>query len=278
MGSVLLFFLLAPLLVAAVLVAITFPLARLVFPGGGSRGPHDTLASRLTGSALLWLMEWAASVWVVATVPFRMARYLPANRRPAQGRLPVILLPGVLENPLTLWPLRWRLARGLATPVFVLGHKNEFDRIENLVLQLRQFIDFVLAETGAEQVDIVGHSLGGMVGRSLVEAGNADQVRTVITLGSPHLGSAPARALPGKSMHQLRRGSAFLEKLNAGTLVKSVGLVGICSTHDNFVMPWSCALSPRGDNFILRYRGHLSLLFSTEVVGIIVRQLRDQDD
>ena len=52
-------------------------------------------------------------------------------------------------------------------------------------------------------------------------------------------------------------------------------IVGISSTHDNLVLPWNCALSPRGDNFIIRYRGHLSLIFSREVLRIIVRELRE---
>ena len=122
---------------------------------------------------------------------------------------------------------------------------------------------------------LVGHSQGGLVARHLVELGRFEgQVRCLITLGAPHLGSALARLLPGRNSRQMRRGSFYLERLNERSPPAGVRFAGICSTHDNIVLPWHCALSPRGDNFILRYRGHLSLLFSKEVVRLIARELR----
>ena len=57
------------------------------------------------------------------------------------------------------------------------------------VPDLRAFVDAVLDYTGAEQVDIVGHSLGGIVPREWMRQDNAyDKVRRLVAIDSPHYG------------------------------------------------------------------------------------------
>ena len=57
------------------------------------------------------------------------------------------------------------------------------------VPDLRAFVDSVLRFTGAKQVDIVGHSLGGVVPREWMRQDNAyGKVRRLVTIDSPHHG------------------------------------------------------------------------------------------
>jgi triacylglycerol lipase len=274
MGTVFLFLLLSPFIVSAALVTVTFLLAWWVFPGGGSRGPHDTFASRVVGVILVVIAEWMATAWVGFTLPFLRMSPGPSRRKLPPGRTPVALLPGFFENSVTMGLMRRRLERRLGVPVRALRSSNYFAGLEVQVLDYRTQIDAFLAETGAKRVDLVGHSMGGLIARFLVESGEArDRIRTVVTIGAPHLGSALAWMVPGRSMRQMRRGSAFLEELNEGSTPKTVRIVGITSTHDNLVIPWNCALSPRGDNFIIRYRGHVTMILSTEVARIVSREL-----
>lgn len=57
------------------------------------------------------------------------------------------------------------------------------------VPDLRAFVDAVLAYTGAEQVDIVGHSLGGIVPREWMRQDDAySKVRRLVAIDSPHYG------------------------------------------------------------------------------------------
>jgi pimeloyl-ACP methyl ester carboxylesterase len=57
------------------------------------------------------------------------------------------------------------------------------------VPDLRAFVDAVLDYTGAEQVDIVGHSLGGIVPREWMRQDQAyDKVRRLVAIDSPHYG------------------------------------------------------------------------------------------
>jgi len=276
MGTVLLIILLIPVSLAAAGVVVTFLLAWLVFPGGGSRGPNDTLASRVVGVILAVIMEWLASVWVIAVMPARAWRPRKSRRRLSEGRVPVALLPGMCENALTMSVLAAWLERSLGVPVRALRPVRYFTGVEVLALDYRKQLEAWMDELGAEQVDLVGHSLGGLLARHLVERGGfAPRIRTVVTVATPHLGSALAALGPYRIMRQMRRGSAYLESLNSGPTSVEARIVGISSTHDNLVLPWNCALSPRGDNFIIRYRGHLALILSREVLRIIVRELRD---
>ncbi len=51
-------------------------------------------------------------------------------------------------------------------------------------------IDTVLAQTGAERVHVVGHSMGGLDARYLVaRLGYADRVSSITTIATPHRGS-----------------------------------------------------------------------------------------
>lgn len=57
------------------------------------------------------------------------------------------------------------------------------------VADLRAFVDAVLAYTGAQKVDIVGHSLGGIVPREWMRQDQAyDKVRRLVAIDSPHYG------------------------------------------------------------------------------------------
>jgi pimeloyl-ACP methyl ester carboxylesterase len=54
---------------------------------------------------------------------------------------------------------------------------------------LRKQIDFVFTSTQNSQVTLIAHSMGGLVSRAAIEKTPInDRVRTLITLGSPHLG------------------------------------------------------------------------------------------
>ncbi len=268
---------LLPLWIAAPLVALTFLLSVWVFPGGGSRGPHDTFAGRMAGFAWSLLLEWVALTWLIYTLPWRWVRRrtCPAV---SPGGVPVVLLAGFLESPATMWFLRWRLERRLGVPVVALRPPPCAGELTLQAARAEQQLWQLLAESGAERVDLVGHSLGGLLARQLAEKGGkfSRRVRCLATLGTPHLGTALAFLLPVHSVRQMRRGSAFLEKLNAIPHPEGVRYIGVCSTHDNLVLPWNCALSPRGDNFILRHLGHVSLLLSPQVADILVRQLKQE--
>ncbi|MFC2134420.1 alpha/beta fold hydrolase [Bacteroidota bacterium] len=62
------------------------------------------------------------------------------------------------------------------------------DRIENYALRLNEMIDIVLKKTNKDKVDIVAHSMGGLVLREYMRLFGTDKINKVIILGTPNHG------------------------------------------------------------------------------------------
>jgi triacylglycerol lipase len=65
-----------------------------------------------------------------------------------------------------------------------------FGSIHGNAGRLGRFIERVVRETGAPRVDLVAHSLGGLVAMEYLSTSSADRVRRVVTIASPHVGVA----------------------------------------------------------------------------------------
>lgn len=143
---------------------------------------------------------------------------------------------------------------------------------------LSGFVDRVLAATGASQVDIVGHSQGGMMPRYYVKFdGGAAKVHTLVGLapsnhGTTLLGLATlAGYLPGATAflgilcpacEEQTAGSAFMSNLNAGgDTVPGVSYTSIESANDEVVTPYTSAFlsGPNTTNILLQSQCFLDL-------------------
>lgn len=72
--------------------------------------------------------------------------------------------------------------------VFV-PHVNPVTSIEVRGTYLATLIDDVLAQTGAEKVNIIAHSMGGLDARYVAGKGYANKIASITTIGTPHQGT-----------------------------------------------------------------------------------------
>ncbi|MBR9676587.1 alpha/beta fold hydrolase [Candidatus Woesearchaeota archaeon] len=107
---------------------------------------------------------------------------------------------------------------------------SDQDRIINYSQRLERIIDIVLYKTGAEQVDIVAHSMGGLVARGYVELlSDGSKVRKLVMIGTPNHGFEGVfldgfcdRLHPGPECSDMRARSKFLRILNNQTPTNNV--------------------------------------------------------
>ncbi|GGY98801.1 esterase/lipase family protein [Streptomyces poonensis] len=176
---------------------------------------------------------------------------------------PVVLVHGTGANSLDNW---FVLAPDLARHgycVFALDYgqvglplTHGLGPIERSAGQLGSFVDHVLATTGAHEVDVVGHSQGGMMPRYYLKfLGGADKVHHLIGIapsnhGTTLHGLAPLVRVAGRpvglartfpAVSQQLAGSRFLARLNAGgDTVPGVHYTVLATRYDLNVTPyWS---------------------------------------
>lgn len=190
----------------------------------------------------------------------------PASCQPtAQHPRPVILVHGTFANRFDNWGL---LSPALADDgycVYALNYgANGFTGdwvyglapVESSASELSTFVQQVLAETGASQVDIVGHSQGGMMPRYyLASLGGAQYVHTLVGLAPSNHGTTfnglatlgqqwgfDQPFPPGScdSCNDQIAGSPFMTQLNSGgDTVAGVEYTVIATKNDEVVTPYT---------------------------------------
>jgi triacylglycerol esterase/lipase EstA (alpha/beta hydrolase family) len=205
----------------------------------------------------------------------RMMSYKVTGRdpAPAPARDPVVLLHGVLCNAGVWRSLKKRLKRAGIGPVYAPSYGPPLASIDLFADQVAAEIDRVLAITGASQVSIVAHSMGGIVARAYVRKHGGAKVRRVITIGTPHQGSVHAWLFPGTSLGQLRPGNAWLTELPAPD-DRGPPFVSVWSWHDSMVAPQTSARLEHGRNVEIVGVGHNALLTDPEVAAKVIAELK----
>src|SRR6185436_8631202 len=143
--------------------------------------------------------------------------------------------------------------------------------------QLAWFVEQVQLRTGAPQVDIVGHSMGGVVGRYFVQLlGGDGAVANLVTLGSPHVGTDVSEFGVGHPTRELVIGSTLVQRLAAAPAPQDTRVTMIFS-HADALVPASTqdALElPRAERIVYDDLGHVALLGSRRVARDIIKRLK----
>lgn len=143
---------------------------------------------------------------------------------------------------------------------------------------LAQKVDEVLAVEDARRVALIGHSMGGLIGRHYIKfLGGSDKVSRLACLGTPHHGTWTAATAPILTgTRQIVPGSPFLNELNdPSTDHGGVPITNVWTKWDGVVIPSESALLelPGVENHSIPYAGHWGLLVSRKAYGIIERGL-----
>ena len=119
------------------------------------------------------------------SMPLRLVtsreRFDPESPHPT----PVVLVHGFLGDPTNFLVLRSYLAGSGIRNFASFAYPPRID-YQRLAVRLGRAIEAFCVSTGAAEVDVVGHSLGGLVARYLVAMAPGTPIRRLVTLGAPY--------------------------------------------------------------------------------------------
>lgn len=188
---------------------------------------------------------------------------------------PVVLLHGFIDNRSVFVVLRRALTRHGHRHLEALNYSPLTRDIPTAAELLGRHVEDICERTGHSRVDIVGHSLGGLIARYYVQRLGGDRrVRTLVTLGTPHGGTAVAR---GAGVHpivrQMRGGSSVIEELRAPAPGCRTRFVSFWSELDQVMVPVGTARVDHPDLDAVNVRvtgiGHLALPVHPTVAAAI---------
>ncbi|SIR53244.1 Triacylglycerol esterase/lipase EstA, alpha/beta hydrolase fold [Janthinobacterium sp. TND4EL3] len=199
-----------------------------------------------------------------------------ADNVAGQG-LPVLLVHGYVCNRGYWAQLSRQLARaGIAHDAVDLEPINA--DIEDFVPQVEQAVARLCARAGSDRVMLVAHSMGGLVARAWLRRHGAQRVARIITLGTPHHGTALANLAAGANARQMSRvddaPSPWLAQLAASETPAARALItSIYSHHDNIVAPQASAQLPGARNIAFGGIGHVALASDARVLRLVLEEI-----
>lgn len=187
---------------------------------------------------------------------------------------PIVLVHGIFDNRSIFTLLRRGLHKRGFGSTYALNYSPLTDDIRSVSARLGELIERVCEETGRERIHVIGHSLGGLIGRYLVQRLGGDRyVHTLVTLGTPHGGTLPAHMVPLELTRQMRTDSDLIAELREPAPGCRTRFLAVWSDIDQLVIPQTNARIDHPDlkvrNVLVRGVGHLSL----PVDGRVVKQI-----
>ncbi|UNO40331.1 alpha/beta fold hydrolase [Streptomyces sp. MST-110588] len=187
--------------------------------------------------------------------------------------LPVLLLHGFIDNRSVFVLLRRSLHRHGWRHVEALNYSPLTCDIRQAAELLGRHVEEFCRRTGHHRVDVVGHSLGGLIARYYTQRlGGDHRIRTLVTLGTPHSGT---RVAPLMSAHpivrQMRPDSDVIKELAAPAPNCRTHFVCFWSDLDQVMVPARTARIDHEDliahNVQVSGIGHLALPVSGAVAA-----------
>ena len=204
------------------------------------------------------------------SAPARDRAALPAER----AARPVLLLHGFLCNARVWHTLRARLTAAGFGPVEALDLEPLLADIEMLARRAAPRLLALQRCCNDERVVIIAHSMGGLVARALLRELGPSAIRRIVTIASPHHGTAIVRGLPWPNTRQMSCTSPWLRALNAAQEGRfAVPVTSIYTAEDNMVVPLESARLQGAESTELHGIGHLGMVRSRHALDSVIAAL-----
>jgi triacylglycerol esterase/lipase EstA (alpha/beta hydrolase family) len=247
--------------------AVARPLAQVIGRAAAAQAREMAVMAALAAMAPLGRAGDSVERVIDALLPIA-AQIAPTTR-------PVLLVHGFAGTK-SCWFALARALRERSMSVDAMNYSTFGTSVEQLADQLTARVDRLLAETGADKVHLIGHSLGGIVIAQAFADGRLDgQVDTVVTIATPFGGSPWANLCPlGATVRALRHGSPLLRRLAEAPVPDGVRWLALTAARD-VIVPGRRSVPRHAEvhSVTVDDVGHVGMLLSPLVVGHIVAAL-----
>jgi triacylglycerol lipase len=207
------------------------------------------------------LREFWCAAWTQPLLP--LFQIVARQMGTGGGDVPVVLVHGYFQNRVDFLYLARRLKAAGCGPLYAC---NFFwpQPLEDSSAAVAAFVAAVRKETGADKVDLLTHSSGGLLALDLLEE-RPEWIRRVAVIAIPWRGVTWKGPVLGRSGSQLRADSLYSKARPAEVVGGPV--LSLYSPHDNLVHPWATSQVP-GPHVTTRAfdnLGHLAILFDRRV-------------
>lgn len=272
---------LAVFLLVTILVLVSYTIRR--YELGNMKGGAAERAESLPAlrAALGIAGEIGAVLLSLALYPLGFVFGNPPPWRLRPGERTVILCHGYMHNSAAFLLMRYRLKRAGWENVVAPNFRPLAASVPYFADRLSKTVGLALSHTGCDKVDLVGHSMGGLVVRYFVERlDGSSSVRTAITLGAPNDGTRMAALAILESAEQFRPDSALIADLRKGPEPDATARVeSIWSDFDSVVLPPENARLPESyRSTMVSGVGHVALLYSGRVFAELRSMLSEDPE
>lgn len=206
------------------------------------------------------------------------ARHRPIRPLPDDGHRPLLFVHGLGGHRGNFAPMRaWLALRGRRRSYAIGLPDGPLDQLGlRLAETIAQIVD--VNNLGVdERIDIVAHSMGGLVSRlALLDVEVTNRVHSLVTLGTPHSGTQAARFAGSGRARDLRPDSHVLDRLaGQDPWHGATRLVCLWSLADPLMQPAETARLPGAEHVELPDMTHLQYLLDRRAWTAIRDALTD---
>ncbi|MCP4446932.1 MAG: alpha/beta hydrolase [Myxococcales bacterium] len=192
-----------------------------------------------------------------------------------EGVRPVVVIHGYAMNRASFSGLALRLAATGHGPVYGFEYWS-LGKVSSASQRLHELIERICQSHRCNSVDVVGHSMGGLVARYYLTLGlgrGLGRITNLITLGTPHGGSVFSGFGIGRAKIELSPQTPQFRRLAAAPLPDRAALTVIWSRADVLVTSARQARWVGAEEVVYDDLGHLSLLYSRRVATEVIARL-----
>lgn len=189
--------------------------------------------------------------------PFTIAPQLSAT----SNLNPVVLIPGYMDSLYLFYFIRKKLEGQGRSVAYMVLFPNVGD-ITVASAKLQATVAELKTRTGAPKVDLVAHSMGGLISRHyLQERRGLGEIERLVTIATPHHGTIMSKMSPTKGAQQMNPGSPFLKALNANDETPGdVKYTSIRGSMDEVVVPHTSPILDGAKNLEVKFAMHGTIL------------------